>query len=80
MSQILLQTILEMLSKIQPLVEWEKGTPLFESGLIDSITIFEKILPGLEEKYGMKIEPLELVPDNFETPEAIAAYVKGKIS
>mgnify|MGYP001103075475 CR=1 FL=1 len=78
MSQTPLEMILGLLTKIQPFGKWEKNTPLFESGGIDSITIFEKILPSLEEIYGIHIEPLELVPENFETPEAIAAYVEGK--
>ena len=52
---------------------------LFESGYVDSLVIFERLLPRLEEIYGIQIEPMELIPDNFETPEAIGKYVERKM-
>ena len=76
MKQVQLEDVIRMLKEIQPLGEYEESTLLFESGLIDSLTIFDKLLPRLEEAYG--IEPLDLSPEHFESPGAIHAFVTDK--
>ena len=76
--QIQLDTILHMLNEIQPLGIWSEDTPLFESGYMDSMMIFDKLLPALEERFEIQIAPFELIPEHFDTPSAIFAYVKGK--
>lgn len=73
-----LNTILHLLSEIQPLGSWEADTLLFESGYMDSILIFDKLLPALESRFAIEIAPWELVPEHFDTPNAIYRYVKGK--
>ncbi|MCI9530667.1 MAG: hypothetical protein HFH38_02760 [Lachnospiraceae bacterium] len=75
----ILEEIIYLLKEIQPVGEFGEGTMLFEGGLIDSFVIFDRLLPGLEEKYGISVKPLELLPEHFETPGAIAEYIEGKI-
>ncbi len=76
--QVQLDTILCLLNEIQPLGNWTAATPLFESGYMDSLLIFDRLLPALESRYEIEIAPWELVPEHFDTPEAIYRYVKGK--
>lgn len=78
MEQIQLETIISILNEIQPLGKYEADTALFDSGYIDSLIIFDRLLPKLEEIYEITVEPPELIPDHFETPKAILEYVKNK--
>lgn len=55
-----------------------KGDMSFlEAGLINSTRIFE-LVTFLEKMYDIKIEDGELVPQNFDTLDNIAMYVKTK--
>lgn len=47
---------------------------LLDSGLLDSIGIFE-LVTFLEETFGVKIEDEAIVPEHFETITFIATFV-----
>jgi acyl carrier protein len=51
--------------------------PLLESGVIDSLAIFE-IVQFLEAEYSIEIADDELLPENFATLAAIAKLVESK--
>jgi acyl carrier protein len=51
--------------------------PLLESGVIDSLAIFE-IVGFIEDECGVEVADDELVPENFATLAAIANLVKSK--
>ena len=51
--------------------------PLLDTGLIDSMGIFD-LVSQLEEECGVKIEDHELVPENFNSINNIAALVDQK--
>ena len=51
--------------------------PLLDAGLLDSMGIFE-LVGHLEETCGVRIEDDELVPENFNSIDRIAAFVNGK--
>ncbi|MFC1633199.1 acyl carrier protein [Planctomycetota bacterium] len=53
-------------------------TSFLEEGIVDSTGILELVM-FLEEKYGIKIEDSELVPENFDTLDNIAQYMEKKI-
>jgi len=50
---------------------------LLEHGIIDSVGI-QQLVVFLEEKYGVTVEEDDLMPENFDTLEAIDSYVKSK--
>lgn len=50
---------------------------LLDSGLLDSASILEAV-SFLEERFGLVISDEELVPENFETINAIVALVASK--
>lgn len=50
---------------------------LLENRVIDS-TGFLELVMFLEEKYGLKIDEMEMIPDNLETIGSIAAFVLRK--
>lgn len=50
---------------------------LLDSGLIDSAALFE-LVSFLEERFGITIADEELLPENFESIDAIVAFVTPK--
>jgi acyl carrier protein len=55
----------------------EDNDNLIERGVIDSLGIM-KLLAYLEETFSISISDDELIPDNFETIDAISAFVVSK--
>ena len=53
------------------------GTPLFSSGLIDSFSLATLIL-AVEEKAGVKLDPLDVTLDNLDSIERILRFVSTK--
>jgi len=51
---------------------------LLEEEIIDSLGIFT-LVSFIEDKFGVSIEPEEVNLDNFESVDAIAKLVDGKI-
>ena len=49
-----------------------------ELGVIDSTGILE-LVTFIEEKYGIKLEDEEILPENLDTIEKVAAFVAGKL-
>jgi acyl carrier protein len=51
---------------------------LFERGLIDSLGI-TILITHLEKKYGISVPQQDLLPDHFDSINAIADYVNSKL-
>jgi len=51
---------------------------LYEKRIIDSTGVLE-IVDFLEEKFGIKIEDAELVPDNLDSIKKMSEFVQRKI-
>ena len=54
------------------------GISLYEKGIVDSTGVLE-IVDFLEEKFGIKIEDDELVPDNLDSINKMSKFVQRKI-
>ena len=54
-------------------------TALIQGGIVDSTGILELIM-FLEETWSIKVRDEEMVPDNFETIDAITAFVTRKLA
>ena len=52
---------------------------LLENGIIDSVVI-ASMITFLESRYGFTVEDEELMPENFDSLEAIEQYVQSKRS
>ena len=53
------------------------GSSFLETGLIDSTGILE-LVAFVEEEYGFKVADEELVPENLDSVQSIAAFVTRK--
>ena len=52
-------------------------TDFLENGILDSTGVLE-LVGFLEEKYGIRVEDDELVPDNLNSLEKISLYISKK--
>jgi len=50
---------------------------LIENGLIDSTGVLE-LIAFLEEKYAIRIEQAEMIPDNLDSIHNLSDFVRGK--
>jgi acyl carrier protein len=48
-----------------------------ELGIIDSTGVLE-IVTFLEQSFGLKVKDAELLPENLDTINAVAAYIRRK--
>lgn len=55
----------------------EDSTLLIQKGIIDSTGILE-IISHLEETFGIQVAEEEMVPSNFESIDAMAAFLERK--
>ena len=51
---------------------------LFEEGVIDSLHLLE-LIDLLQERFGIEVASDELLPENFESLQAMADYVRRKL-
>jgi acyl carrier protein len=56
----------------------DENISLYEKGIIDSTGVLE-LVDFLEERFNIKIEDEELVPDNLDTIKRIYLFVQRKI-
>ena len=56
-------------------LEVTEATELLATNLLDSMD-FLNLVAHLEESFGIKLDPDDLSPENFETPATVAALVE----
>lgn len=56
----------------------DENISLYEKGIIDSTGVLE-IVDFLEEKFGIKIEDEELIPDNLDSIKKMLIFVQRKL-
>jgi acyl carrier protein len=57
----------------------EDSSRLLEEGVLDSLGVLE-LVNHLQEELGIPIDDEELVPENFASIDAIAAFVEAKVA
>lgn len=54
------------------------GASLLEAGILDSLAMME-LIEGLEKRHGFRVAEDEMTPENFDSVDAITAFVRGKL-
>lgn len=67
--------ILSMLNELRPEFDFTDSDDFVMDGLLDSFDIIS-LVSMLEEKYGVKIDGMDIVPENFGTLDSILSLVK----
>ena len=49
-----------------------------ERGIIDSIGVIE-LAAFIQKRYGIKIKPPEIIPENFDTLDNLERYIEKKL-
>ena len=52
---------------------------LMEQGIIDETGVLELVM-FVEETYGIQVEEVDLVPENFDTVDRISAYIAQRLA
>lgn len=60
--------------------EWlplKNDTPLLASGILDSLALLN-LMVFLEKEFNISVDEFELIPENFNTIQAICTYVRSR--
>ena len=57
----------------------QDSSQLLEEGVLDSLGVLE-LVNFLQDEHGIPIEDEDLVPENFASIDAIAAFVEAKVA
>lgn len=67
--------LLNILSEIKPDVDFNTETGLIDNGILDSFDIVQ-IISELKDAFDIEISPAEIIPENFNSAEALWAMVQ----
>jgi acyl carrier protein len=67
--------LIEILEHIQPDADYETCTTLIDDGILDSFAILS-IVSELEDAFDIRITPAEIIPENFNSAQALYAMVQ----
>lgn len=67
--------LLEILEDIQPDADYETCTTLIDDGILDSFAILS-IVAELEETFNVSVSPADIIPDNFNSAQALWTMVQ----
>ena len=70
-----METLMEILNELRPDVDFEVEKGLIAEGILDSFDIVA-LVGELNEEFDIEITPIHLVPENFNSAEAIYALVE----
>ena len=62
--------LLELLEDIKPTVDFRTCTGLIDDGYLDSFDILS-IVSELNDAYGIEISPVDIIPENFNSAQAL---------
>ena len=65
-----MEKLLEILQRVQPDVDFKNETLLIDDGILDSMDVVS-IISELDDEFGVQVRINELIPDNFNSVEAI---------
>lgn len=69
-----MEKIYDLLGELRPECDYRSSKDFFEDGLLDSFDVVS-LVSLLEETYGITIDGLEILPENFSSVEAIANII-----
>ena len=70
-----MEQLLEILEDIQPDADYETCETLIDDGILDSFAILS-IVSELQDEFGITITPADIIPENFNSANALYAMVE----
>ena len=65
-----MDTLMKIINEIDDGINWEKETAVIDDRLLDSFGVIT-LVSELEDAFGIEIEASEMVPENFNSAEAM---------
>lgn len=60
-------------------LEYSNDDSFLESGIVDSVAVMELTL-FVEETFGISVEDQEITPDNFDSVNKLAQFIRSRLS
>ena len=70
-----METVLEILAKVKPNIDFKNANAIVYDGLLDSMDIV-MLVGELNDEFDIEIQVTDLVPENFNTVDAIVKMVE----
>lgn len=70
-----METIFGILEELRPEFDFRASKDFIEDGLLDSFDVIS-LVTELEDKFDVLIDALDIVPENFNSVQAISDIVK----
>ena len=71
-----MERLIEILEEVKPDVDYATEKALIDDGIIESLELMQ-LISELENEYDIEIEMENLIPENFNSAEAIMALVES---
>jgi acyl carrier protein len=69
------QTVIEILNELRPEFDFSENVDFIESGMLDSFDIIT-LVNALDERFGISIDGVDVLPENFSSIDNILALLK----
>lgn len=69
-----MEAIYKMLEEIKPEFDFKESKDFIEEGLLDSFDVIS-LISMIEETYGITIDGLDIVPENFASVDAMVRLI-----
>jgi len=69
------QQIIEILTELRPEFDFSKNNDFIQAGMLDSFDVIT-LVNTLDEKFGISIDGIDVVPENFSSVERIEVLLK----
>ena len=70
-----MEELMEILEELRPDVDFENETGLIANGILDSFDIVS-LVTALNDSFDIEIKPNDLIPENFNSAQAILELVE----
>jgi len=72
---VTMEQLMEILEELRPDVDFKNEKALVTGGILDSFDIIS-LVSNLNDEFDITIRPANLVPENFDSAEAMLALIK----
>jgi acyl carrier protein len=56
---------------------YDEGVSFLDEGIVDSVGVME-LVAFVEERFGVKVNDLDVTPENFDSVSRLANYIRRK--
>lgn len=69
------EKVVEILNELRPEFDFSEDVNFIEEGMLDSFDVVS-LVDELEEQFGIKIDGVDVLPENFSTIDSIIELLK----